>query len=251
MKRNTFKLPNRLVWDVRLSPSARKVGAVLYGHRNALGFCCKSLEALGTLSGCCITTVRKATEELADAGYISMTQTYRYLPQKGRRVYGRKVYQVNLSFQGGYTLIPRDMLNLAQRDGLTASTVLVCLALCVEAGNSRRAYPSISRIGRMVGIARSTVCRALLQIKALPEILVLRCRKRNGSFAASSYHLTTVLAPNQAVAANESVPTIQQGAAGWRIQSILHNFILRVRRGLRNLFLGQRVDRKLTNLVKT
>lgn len=249
MKRNTFKLPNRLVCDPRLSPSARVVGAVLYAHRNALGLCTKSLDALAALSGCCAATVRKATEELSDAGYITAARTYRYLPRKHRVVYGRKAYQVSLRFQGGYTLIPRELL--ARKDELTPAAFLVCLCLAVAAGNRRRAYPSISVIGRMVGIARSTVCRALSQIKLLPGILVLLCQKRNGSFAASSYHFTTVLMGREAAAVPEGPELLAgQGAAmrkTRRIGNILRNFIVTARAALRNLFSARGVVPFLAN----
>lgn len=249
MKHNTFKLPNQLICDVRLSPSARKVGAVLYAHRNAFGFCTKSLASLAALSGCCAATVRKATEELADAGYITAERTYRYLPRKGRFVYGKKSYQVNLRFQGGYTQIPREILS--QMDGLTPSAFLIFLCLRMAAGNSSRAFPSISKIERLAGIAHSTVCRALHQIKAMSGILVLLCRKRNRTFAASSYHFTTVLTSDQTVSfAGVPEPIFKQGAAEenqGRMFQILHTLIVKAREKLHNLFLGQRVVPFLAN----
>lgn len=249
MKRNTFKLPNRLICDGRLSPSARKVGAVLYAHRNAFGFCSKSLATLAALSGLCAATVRKATEELTDAGYITATRTYRYLPRKGKTVYGKKLYQVDLRYQGGYTQIPREVLT--QKEALTPSAFLIFLCLRMAAGNSSRAFPSIAKIERMAGIARSTVCRALHQIKAMSEILVLLCRKRNRTFAASSYHFTTVLTADQAVSfADISEPITQQGAAEEkprRIWNILHSLIVKARETLRNLFPGRGVVPFLAN----
>lgn len=240
--RNTFKLPNRLVCDARLSPAARKVGAVLYAHRNALGFCLKSFDALASLSGLCAATVRGAVEELSDAGYISKARTYRYLPRKGRTVYGRMAYQVDLRFQGGYTLIPRDVL--AHQGKLTPSAFLVCLCLLVAAGNRRRAFPSISRISALAGIARSTVCRALLQIRSMSWLLVRPCRKRRGDFAANSYHFATVLAGTADL-------TAEPGAAGSdtrRTKGVLHDFIVKLRKSLRNLFSARGVVPFLANL---
>lgn len=250
MKRNTFKLPNRLVCDDRLSPSARKVGAILYAHRNAFGFCTKTLDALAGLSGCCAATVRKATEELTAAGYISVSRTYRYLPRKRRTVYGRKTYQVNLGFQGGYTLIPRDFLDWQQRqEELTPAAFVVCLYLFVAAGNTRRAFPSISRIGRLVGVARSTVCRALLQIKLLSGFLIQFCRKRDGSFAASSYHIAAILVPGQeAAGALGTIPqrdaTAEKPRRTW---DALHALIVKAATSLCNLFRGHGVVPFLAN----
>ena len=190
MKRQTFKVPNRLICDDRLSPSARKVGVVLYAHRNHLGVVYKSQEMLGELSGLCPATVRKATEELSAAGYVTAAPTRRYLEQKHRVVYGRKVYQLSLGFQGGYTLVPRAVV--ARRDDLTPAAFLVCMGLFVAAGNRRRAFPSLTKLSALVGVTVRTVCRALEQIKRLPWIVAQLCKKRSGAYAASSYHFADV-----------------------------------------------------------
>lgn len=250
-RRNTFKLPNRLIRDDRLSPAARKLAAVLYAHRNALGFCTKSAAALSALSGLCPATVRRAVEELSGAGYLSAGRTYRYLARKGRVVFGRMAYQVRLSFEGGYTLIPRDLL--AQRAELTPAAFLVCLCLLMSAGNRRRAFPSISRLSRLAGIARSTVCRALAQIRSVSWLLVQLCRKRTGAFAANSYCFTTVLAPNQ-TAVLEPNPSSAQGAAEARSRKPrggLRTLILKLREGLRKVFSPRGVVPFLANYVKT
>lgn len=234
-RRRTFKIPNRLVCDQRLSPSARKLGAVLYAHRNALGFCCKSLSALSSLSGLCPTTVRKAAIELSDAGYITTARTYRYLARKGQLVYGRMAYQVSLDFQGGFTLVSRDIFS--QQGDLTPAAFLVSLCLLVAAGNRRRAFPSISLLVRLAGIARSTVCRALLQIKSSSSLLVRLCRKRNGAYAANSYHFTTVLTAQ--AAPNGPGQTMQQDTAEPHtrgMRSILRTFIVKLKDALHNLF---------------
>lgn len=248
MKRNTFKLPNQLVLNVNLDFTTRKVGAVLYGRRNAFGFCTKSLESLATLSHCSVSTVRKAVKQLSDAGYVHFSRSYRYLPRKGRMVYGPMAYQVDLSFDGGYTLIPRDIFEEAINSELTASSVVIMLSMLVAAGNQRRAWPSISRIERMVGAVRSTVCRALRQIKSMLGILVLLCRKRNGSYAASSYHFTTVLTEGQAAAFKQE-PDFQQGAVqrSHKGCGILHAIILPLVGRLRKLFFGKKVVRFLAN----
>lgn len=248
-RRNTFKLPNALITDERLSPSARKVGAVLYAHRNALGFCKKPLSDLAARSGLCPATVRKAVEELSGAGYISVSRTYRYLPRKGRLVYGRMAYQLRLGFEGGYTLIPRELL--AQQGDLTPAAFLVCLCLLAAAGNRRRAFPSIARLCRLAGLAHSTVCRALVQIRSLPWLLVQLCRKRTGAFASNSYHFTTVLAANRT---NEAVLepnlTAQQDTAApepRKTSGVLHTLIVKLRTALRKLFSGEGVVPFLAN----
>ena len=245
-RRNTFKVPNRLIRDDRLSPSARKLGAVFFAHRNALGYCRKSLDALSGLSGLCPATVRKCVEELSALGYIAAARTCRYLERRGRSVYGQTEYRVALDFEDGYTLIPRELL-LRQR-GLTPSAFLLCLCLLMAAGNSRRAFPSISRLAQLAGVARSTVCRALLQLKAVPWLLVQLCRRRRGDFAASSYHFVTVQSEAQPVQAPTPIPEADAPEIGEpKPVGILHTLIVRVRRALRKLFSREGVVPFLAN----
>lgn len=187
----TFKLPNALICDDRLTLSARVLAAALYGHRNALGFCKKSLVELSAMTGLSSATVRRAAEELHSAGYVFSARTYRWSKKKQRMVYGKKCYSCALKFAEGYTLVPRTILS--QMTVLAPSSFCILLYLCQAAGNTRRAYPSISRISAAVGVARSTVCRALHQLRESPALLVQLCRKVNGAFAASSYHLVQLL----------------------------------------------------------
>ena len=267
---HTFKLPNRLICDGSLSPSARKVGCVLYAHRTALGFCRKSFDALAALSGLCPATARKAVEELSQAGYLSFGRTWRYLQRKRRVVYGPTAYQLSLDFEGGYTLIPRDLLE--QSAGLTHAAFLVCLCLLRCAGSSRRAFPSISALQRAAGLARSTVCRALQQLKSQAWLLVLLCRKRSGAFAANSYHFATVLTGPQAAAPcdprrdnlarsrrggaeQRRCPGDPQGVCKERKESMgwssLHASIIKLRQTARKLFSRLGVVPFLANIVKT
>lgn len=256
MKRpNTFKLPNRLIRDGRLSPSARKVGAALYAHRNALGFCRRSLDSLAGSSGLCPATVRKAVDELAQAGYLSTQRTWRYLRRKRRVVYGPTAYQLSLRFHGGYTLVPRELLG--QCGGLTPAAFLTALCLLQFAGNRRRAFPSIAQLHRAAGLARSTVCRALRQLKATAWLLVLLCRKRTGAFAANSYHFAAVVRTDRA--ANATVPAAGPDAAERGLRNtpdvktsgVLHTLILKLRAAARKLFSARGVVPFLANKVRT
>ncbi|MEM5769909.1 MAG: helix-turn-helix domain-containing protein [Bacillota bacterium] len=76
-RKPSFEGPNRLIQDGALSFSARRVGAVLYSHRNRLGACKRSLAYLAKQACCSVTTVRKAPEELEDAKYITQTKNRR------------------------------------------------------------------------------------------------------------------------------------------------------------------------------
>ena len=235
----TFKLPNALINDDRLTLSARVLAVVFYSHRNALGFSKKSIAELSALSGLSSATVRRATEELYAAGYIFSARTYRWSKKKQRLIYGKKCYRCTLKFAGGYTLVPRDIL--PQIPELSASALCILLYICQAAGNTRRAYPSISRISAAVGVARSTVCRALHQLKGISSLLVQLCRKINGAFAATSYHLVHSVSSDRH-AEPRQLRTVEPVG--------LHAFIVKAAAWLRNLFSIKGVVPNLANNSK-
>lgn len=190
-KRLTFKIPNRLITDASLTYTARRLGAVLYAHRNALGACSKSLSRLAALAGYAVSTVREGLEALAKAGHITVQRCSRYHNKLGRLVHARSIYHCDLSFQGGYTLLPRDVLR--QRDDtLAPSSFSVLMYLYQQAGNEARAYPGIRRICEVLAMGRSTVCRALQEIRKLSSILVQHCIKKNKAHTENSYHIVAV-----------------------------------------------------------
>lgn len=182
-KFRSFKLPNPLICDDTLSYSARRVGAVLYGHRNHFGLCHKCLALLAKYAHCAVATVRKALEELCRAGYITCYHNHKYSVELGRVVYDRNTYVCNLSFRGGFTMVPRHILDWE----LTPGAFSVCLFLCYQAGNGTRAFPSLRKIGGMLGMSHATVCRAVAALKGLRGIVVLACVKVNRVFSSNSY----------------------------------------------------------------
>lgn len=229
-KQLTFKVPNALICDTALSFTARKVGVVIYAHRNALGCCHKSFEELADLAGCSVLTARRAVQALQEAGYLSSSRTYRYHKRLQRIVYGKRAYSCSLHYQGGYTLIPRSFIE--ETATVTPAAFCVMLYICQCAGNKRRAYPSITKICNALGVARSTVCRALHQIKQLSCILVQLCRKVNGCMTASSYHLVHVLA---GVSVNAgSVQDTDTTRRDLRMR--LHTFIVKAKNTICNAF---------------
>ena len=252
-KRSTFKMPNRLICDDRLSLSARKLAAVLYARCNVLGYCHKSLEQLAALAGCSISTVRKNTQELEQAGWITSKRTYIWSEQLGRRVYGKKEYQLVPLPKKGWTFIPRDFL--ANNAGLEPSAFVVGLYLYVAAGNrERRAYPSISKIAAAVGVAARTVCRALHQIRCMKDFLVTHCQRLRGDFTSNNYHLCTVIPVAQAEAIaplGAKQRTTGMGVESARISAPLHAFILCLRKGLHKLFSGLKAMTNLANIART
>ena len=191
-----FKMPNAAITDNSFSYSAKRVAAVLFCHCNRLGTYRKSLDGLADLCKLSVPTVRKAVAELEAAGFISRRKCYVHDDVQNRPIYAQTEYCCNLSYRGGYTLIPRSLLSKE----LTPAAFTVSLFLFCQMGNRGRAFPSIGRISAALVMARSTVCRALAAVKAAYLFLVQLCRKRDKSFGNNSYFVLNGSACAAAVA---------------------------------------------------
>lgn len=185
MKLNHIKVPNHLITDDSLSYSARKLGAVLYSRRNHFGTVKMSLKVMAGLSGLSISTVRKSLSELEASKHLTKCRQYKYDKQKGRFVYSINSYSLDLSFEGGFTFIPRANIRKAATTG--ASEFTVCLYLFFQTGNSNRAFPSLSKISDDLKMARSTVCRVMKALRTIGIFLIQRCLKANKAFSQNSY----------------------------------------------------------------
>lgn len=247
-KQQTFKVPNALICDVQLTLTARIVATMLYAYSNPLGYCHKSLAKLATLAGCSVSTVRKSISELETAGWLTSTRTYIWRSNLGRRVYGPKEYRVQPLPKKGWTLIPRDYL---QNINVTPSAFVIGLYLYVAAGNGeRRAYPSIKKIAKAIGIAERTVCRALHQIKRVANFLVTHCKRLRGDFAANNYHIcmvVTVKAQRVDCCAFVKQRTTGMGPERRAKRSPLCAFIVNLKEQLCNLFSRVKVLTKVAN----
>lgn len=179
-----FKIPNRLITDVSLSFSARRLGAYFCAASNRLGLTRKSLAMLSGLSGLSVSTVQSAIDELERSGYLTRQRTYRFDPARAHMVYDRTVYQVHKYLPGGFTLVPSDVL---QKRELSSSAFVLALYLCEQGAGRGRAFPSISQMVEAIGVAKSTVCRALQQLKTVAVFLVRHCVRSNRTYAANSY----------------------------------------------------------------
>lgn len=181
---STFRIPNQLILDKTLTFSARRLGAVLYGHHNALGFCRKSLASLAKLSKLSVTTVRKAVSELSDAGYIASLNTYRYNDRLGRMVYAVSVYQCLLPVDRDFTLIPRAIFDAP----ISSSAFVTALYLYQQTGNSTRCFPSLRALARDIGASVATVCLAV-KLGIVRLFYCLHCKKVNHAYSNNSYHI--------------------------------------------------------------
>lgn len=196
-RRSYFKVPNALIFDTTLSFATRRVGMIFFAYCNALGGCRKSYEAIAALAGCNVATAVKAVRELSEAGYLTVKHTKYHSGKLGRTVYGKNTYTVDLALlKKGYTILDRAVLE----QELTDSALIVLCAIIVCAGNSSRAFPSISALQKKTGAARSTVCAGLRLLKALKTLLVQLCIKKNQEHSRNSYHICGVAEGNYAAA---------------------------------------------------
>lgn len=179
-----FKIPNRLINDMALSFSARRLGAYFCAVSNRLGVARKSLAMLSGLSGLSVSTVQSAIDELERGGYLTRQKTYRYDTARMRLIYDKTAYQIQKHLSGGFTLVPAALL---RERGLASSAFVLALYLCQQGADQGRAFPSIRQMSDAIGIAKSTVCRALQQLKAVAVFLVRHCVRKNHTFAANSY----------------------------------------------------------------
>jgi DNA-binding transcriptional regulator YhcF (GntR family) len=203
----TFKVPNRLILDGSLSFSARRMGAVIYGHRNALGACRKSLARLAALASCSVSTARKALEELEKGKYITRYRNYRYNEKLNRMVYDKYTYHCDIRFDGGYTLIPRTLFGYELKN----STFALCLYLYLQAGNGTKAFPSLNETSKALWMAVSTVCRAFKALACAGVILAQFCIKANRAHAKNSYYFLCI--PSVTASATQDAPLIVDGVS--------------------------------------
>ncbi|WP_144032029.1 helix-turn-helix domain-containing protein [Oscillibacter ruminantium] len=201
-KHSLFRNPSCLLYNQALSYSARWVGAALYSRRNHLGQCTISLDALAKLASCSVPTARKATEELKRAGCIDFCRSYQYQEKIGRVGYGKTTYACLLPVTEDYTLIPREIFQWK----LSHGAFCVCLCLFQQAGNNKKAFPSIRSIAKLLEMGCSTVCRALGAIRKLQGIIVLRCKNRNCTFNRNSYYLRVEYKGVVQTSVTDSVP---------------------------------------------
>lgn len=225
IKRNKFKLPRQIITDAALPLTTRKVAAALYAYCNYNGQIKKSYRELARITGCAPKTVQQSVELLSAAGYITITHTTRW--DSDRVLTDTNIYTLKMDFSAGYALLPYRIFR--DYNELTPAAFVVCLYIHLAAGATRRAFPSIQKIAAVVGISRSTVCRAIAKIKALPMFVVQLCKKKSGAMTSSSYFLASVCSNQDAVVA-------EQQPLSARIKASVHTTIVKLKHLICNIF---------------
>ena len=141
-------------------------------------------------------TVMAHLQELEQKGYLSKFRRYRYSLTLGCPVYDCTLYRLSIPSDGGYTLIPRSILQ--KKTTGAAFTVMLYLYMC--AGREGRAYPSIRHIAGCrkdgvggCGVSNASVCRALALLKKIRFIIKLACQTMTGKLCCNSYLPTGII----------------------------------------------------------
>lgn len=179
--RKTAKIPNRVIDGGALAPTGKVLLTAMIFMARKDGSLRASIDELASVSHLSSNTIRKRIDELVSLGYINKNTNYRYSEHLKLFVYTKNTYTLTLPQEGGYTLLPRAVLDL----DITPSTFAVMLYLYRCAGREGRSYPSIRHIAGIrkegsnipgCGISKASVCRALAVLEKLLIVIKMACK---------------------------------------------------------------------------
>lgn len=186
-KQNYFVMPNSIITDPMLYSSSKRVMAALLAYCSPKDLVRKSIEELAALSGCCVSTVRKALAELEARGFIRKIRCYRTSRFISRPIYATSIYQIRRSkLSGGYTLVPRELLTAE----ITHSAFVTALYVYKTAGRRGRSWASLRNSSKGTDLSKATICRALKALRLAQLICRNFCVMANQAFGCNSYYPT-------------------------------------------------------------
>lgn len=171
------------VFDYQLSASALMVYAGILNYANRLGYAYVKHETLAKLTGLSAKTVQRATTQLEASGLITITQRHGV---GGRLSYNG--YTVT-TLSGGFTLISNDIF----RCGISKSAFCVYLYLRKCAGNSTKAFPSLTNMAENLGITIKTILVSVAELVSRKLLGKNHCKRQDGSYGHNQYHLKSIL----------------------------------------------------------
>lgn len=212
--KNYGEMPNAIIRDKDLTPNGKLIlTALLLAARQDGIVKGATVRSLAHVCHRDKGTVTKHLQELEHKGYIAKFRRYRYSLTLGCPVYDSNLYWLTLPSEGGYTLIPRSILQTR----VTGSAFAVMLYLYMCAGREGRAYPSIRHIAGSrkdesegCGVSKASVCRALALLKKLKFIIKLACQTVRGKLCCNSY-LPTGIVPGKIRVLQPALCTADQG----------------------------------------
>lgn len=179
------RFPNWVDEDHRMYDSTKKLlFAMVCAAQSGSLRVRKSQEELASLSGLSRNTVRRALRELEQRGIVHSTRRYCYSRRLGRVVRAKSSYRLLGITLGGYTLLPRKLLE----PETTPAEFVVALHLYRLSGRQGRCYPSLRHIARQIDHGKATVCRAVRRLQLRQIVSRLHCTKRCGAFSCNSYY---------------------------------------------------------------
>ena len=183
-------IPNSLICDRQLTPADRKVALALLSFRWESKQLKKSLRFIAERANVCVNTVRAAISKLEAAGFLTRKKNYRYDREQRCVVYDAASYTLRAGDQGNYTLLPYTTVRTMLAADMTPSAFLTFLLLAMKQGqNHDHAWPSLHGSAREVGLAKSTICRAISVLADKLFLLRLRGKKAIGGFFCNSYYV--------------------------------------------------------------
>lgn len=188
MSKNSYiAVPNTVITDPGLYPSAKRVYVAMLACSSRKGTVRKTVAELAARSHCSPSAVQGAIAALMEQGMVQRWRRYRRSAYLQWKVYAGNEYTIaKRDLSAGYTLIPRSLLPRK----LTHAAFLVALYLYMAAGRKGRAYPSLRHIAEVLYLSKSTVCLAVSALQLRQELYRYRCRKENHAYACNSYYPT-------------------------------------------------------------
>lgn len=183
----------------------------------------KAAGDLMELCHCSRETFYAAIQELKELQLLQVEHTYRYSGTRKRLVWAKNSYAIDLTAlkngQSGYFRIPRAFL----RSEITHNAFLVALYLYRLVGGKDRAYPSLRQLGKYLGMAHSSICDALRQLRKCLIFIRAHCRRWSwyGVRLSMGYCCNSYLPTYSAgIAGQNNTSTFFAGGGGTKIEQL-------------------------------
>ncbi len=190
MAKRYIPIANHILMDSRLYPSTLRVLVAMHIFKSRKNHLSVTQERLAKAAHCTTKTVRQAIEQLQELGYLQVIRRWRYSAYLDRIIYASNGYMLrNIDTQKGYTLLPC---------GVVSAQITHCAfaVLCHGyrySGREGRFYASLRHMAKKCLYSKSTVIRALEQLRRLQMVARLHCIKLNRSYACNSYYPTAMI----------------------------------------------------------
>lgn len=157
-----IKVPNRLIKDDKLNPSAKWCYMVLVAHRNGTtGKCYPSQETIAKVTELSLKQCNRAIQELEDKQYISVSKHYQ---KGGTRC--NNMYTFKDSLDKEFTMVKTDVILKILQKGLTHKHIVLYISLRRFTNNGTNFIKDITRteLVRLTGVNIKTLKAQLTEL---------------------------------------------------------------------------------------